>query len=99
MSASCERSLIHKIRLESLQNFKIKCVKCYWLILVIEFIEGNFRSFSIFQGREFSISSLSLEFHRSLHKNVQEEVSEASIEIKSTINYGMIEEILNNTQF
>ena len=33
------------IGLESLQNFKIKCVKCYYLILSTQHNEGNLRTF------------------------------------------------------
>ena len=49
------------IGLESLQNFEIKCVKCYYLVLSTEQIEWNFRSFVIIPERAFYISSLFLE--------------------------------------
>ena len=40
-----EDLISHSIEPESLENFKIKCVNCYCLILYIEYIEGKFRSF------------------------------------------------------
>ena len=42
-----------ELGLGSLQEFKIKCVKCCCLILSTEQNEGNFRSFTIIPERAF----------------------------------------------
>ena len=55
---SCFEDVLNKIGsgsigVESLENFEIKCVKFYCLILSSELIETDFRSFAIIPERAF----------------------------------------------
>ena len=54
-------SVCANIKLKSVQNVKIECVKCHSLVLATHYIEANFGSIAIIPERGFSIPSSFLE--------------------------------------
>ena len=55
------KTMVYGIGLESLQNFKLKCVNFCYIILSTMLIEENFRLFATMPEIAFLISSIILE--------------------------------------